>query len=155
MDTICDTPASAGSPSPRPALRGHDPLDAPSGTRFPPGMDRAQLGRAGEELAAAHLSARGMRIIDRNARTRHGEIDLVGIDGDTLVIIEVKTRRSLVAGAPQAAVTAQKLRRLRRLTGIYLAEHSPRHRDVRLDVVAVLVRLDGTAQIEHLVGVGA
>lgn len=149
-------PGHAPNPSSTtPPLRGHDPVDAPDGVRFPRGIDHLELGRRGEQLAAQHLASLGMEILDRNVRLRRGEIDLVAMDGATLVIVEVKTRRSLVAGVPQAAVTAQKVRRLRTLTGLFLDEHSPRHRDVRIDVVAVLVRPDGTAQIEHLAGVGA
>ncbi|WP_106506272.1 YraN family protein [Brachybacterium timonense] len=118
-------------------------------------LSTAALGRLGEDIAARYLRGRGIRVIDRNVRLRRGEIDLVALDGDTLVIIEVKTRRTLITGVPQAAVTAQKLRRLRKLTGLYLAEHSPPHRDVRIDVVAVLAHADGTLQLEHLQGVGA
>ena len=118
-------------------------------------LSTAALGRLGEKIAARYLRGRGIRVIDRNVRLQRGEIDLVALDGDTLVIVEVKTRRTLITGVPQAAVTAQKLRRLRKLTGLYLAEHSPPHRDVRIDVVAVLAHADGTLQLEHLQGVGA
>ena len=111
-------------------------------------LSTAALGRLGEEIAARYLRGRGIRL-------QRAEIDLVALDGDTLVIVEVKTRRTLITGVPQAAVTAQKLRRLRKLTGMYLAEHSPPHRDVRIDVVAVLAHADGTLQLEHLQGVGA
>ncbi|MCL6422121.1 YraN family protein [Brachybacterium sp. JHP9] len=112
-----------------------------------------QLGQAGEDLIAELLAAAGWTVVDRNVRFRTGEIDIVAIDGWTLVFLEVKTRRTLVTGLPQASVTPQKLRRLRQLAGEYLLTHSPRHRDLRIDVVAVEVRADGTCVIEHLPGV--
>ena len=58
------------------------------------------LGRRGEELAAGYLEAQGMRIVDRNWRCAEGEIDIVALDGDALVIAEVKTRKSLPTGIP-------------------------------------------------------
>ena len=47
----------------------------------------------GESIAAAHLEARGLRIIDRNYHVRYGEIDLIAEEGDTLVFVEIKARR--------------------------------------------------------------
>lgn len=148
MDT---TTASLEQPAVRIDARG---ILAEAGTDIR-SLSTAALGRLGEEIAARYLRSRGIRVIDRNVRLQRAEIDLVALDGDTLVIIEVKTRRTLITGVPQAAVTGQKLRRLRKLTGLYLAEHSPPHRDVRIDVVAVLAHADGTLQLEHLQGVGA
>src|SRR5699024_12241406 len=79
-----------------------------------------------------------------------GELDIVALAHTTLVFVEVKTRRTVVTGVPQAAVTPDKLRRLRRLAGEYLMERSTPHRDVRIDVVAVHAHLDGTFSLEHL-----
>ena len=62
------------------------------------------LGRRGEDLAAGYLEAQGMRIVDRNWRCSEGEIDIVALDGDALVIAEVKTRKSLAYGHPFEAV---------------------------------------------------
>jgi putative endonuclease len=73
------------------------------------------LGRHGETLAVAFLETQGMRIVDRNWRCSEGEIDIVALDGDTLVIAEVKTRKNLAYGHPFEAVDAAKLARLHRL----------------------------------------
>lgn len=120
----------------------------------PSRMSAAELGHAGEQLAATYLERCGFMVLERNVHLRTGEIDIVALEGSTLTFIEVKTRRTLVTGVPQAAVTPTKLRRLRTLVGTYLMDSSPPHRDIRIDVVAVLAHADGTYAIEHLRGVG-
>ncbi len=112
------------------------------------------LGRNGEALAADFLENQGMRIVDRNWRCPDGEIDIVAIEGDTLVIAEVKTRRSLAYGHPFEAVDAAKLARLHRLSTAWCREHelpAPRR---RVDVVSVIDSGVGEPQLEHLRGVG-
>jgi putative endonuclease len=112
------------------------------------------VGQYGERVARAHLVAAGMQVLDQNWRCRWGELDLVARDGECLVVCEVKTRRSMVCGGPLAAVTPQKLLRLRRLTALWLAEQGGGFRDVRIDVVAVMCATRGAAQVVHLRGVG-
>ncbi|MDN4473566.1 YraN family protein [Demequina zhanjiangensis] len=112
------------------------------------------VGRYGEELVARRLSAQGWRILARNWRCAEGEIDLVCADGPTLVVVEVKTRRSISAGLPQEAVTAAKVVRLRRLTSAWLAAQEARWSAVRIDVVAVTLPRSGPAVVEHLRSVG-
>ncbi len=116
------------------------------------------VGAYGERLAARYLVESGMQILDRNWRCDQGEIDIVAMDDACLVIIEVKTRRSLVFGSPVEAVTAVKAARLRRLAACWLTDHRPlvdSVADVRIDVIGVLRPPRGPAQIEHLVAVGA
>jgi putative endonuclease len=114
---------------------------------------RQPLGSYGEEVAARHLVALGMVLLDRNWRCDQGEIDLVARDGDTLVVCEVKTRRGLDYGTPVEAVTARKASRLRRLAACWLAQHPVHPREVRIDVVGVLRRPQGPVLVEHLRGV--
>jgi len=114
------------------------------------------VGAYGEQLAARYLAESGMQILDRNWRCDQGEIDIVAMDATCLVIVEVKTRRSLAFGPPVEAVTAIKAARLRRLAGCWLAGHRSlvdSAVDVRIDVVGVLRPARGPAQIEHLVAV--
>lgn len=149
MNTLAAAPGPHRVPGAAAARPAEGP-PAPPPPRRVRDMTTAQLGRAGEGLAASHLSAQGWQIVERNLRLRQGELDIVALDHATLVFVEVKTRRSFVTGVPQAAVTPDKLRRLRRLAGEYLMERSTPHRDVRIDVVAVHAQLDGTFSIEHL-----
>jgi len=116
--------------------------------------DRLALGRQGEDLAVAYVRGQGMLILDRNWRPQgvdiRGELDVVARDGDTLVIIEVKTRRSVAFGAPVEAVTKRKLRSLRSLALAWLDQRSIHAPAMRFDVVAVTVPSIGQPVIEHL-----
>ena len=123
---------------------------------------RHALGRRGEQLAAAHLRARGYAVIARNVRTRSGEIDIVARNGATLVFVEVKTRR---IGASQPTVRAHQLPlaglgarqrvRLRRLAAAWLRE-TPARRSaeaIRFDAIGVVLDTRGTLRaIEHVEG---
>ncbi|MCL2423850.1 MAG: YraN family protein [Micrococcales bacterium] len=111
------------------------------------------VGRFGEQVAADHLTAEGLEVLDRNWRCADGELDLVVADGCELVVVEVKTRRSTAFGTPAEAVTWRKLARLRRLAAAWLAAHDARPRSVRIDVVAITVPRRGGLQVEHLKGV--
>lgn len=121
------------------------------------------VGRYGEKVAARHVTARGWQVLDRNWRGQGGELDLVAVDGDVLVVVEVKTRRGTAYGHPAEGVTPRKLARLRGLAGQYLVHHRERcaegadlpvrFRAVRIDVVAVTLPAAGAALVEHLEGV--
>ncbi|HET8562045.1 MAG TPA: YraN family protein [Marmoricola sp.] len=115
---------------------------------------RNSLGRYGEALAARRLVDDGMVLLDRNWRCDAGEIDLVLRDGDTLVVCEVKTRRSTALGHPLEAVTPAKAGRLRRLAARWLAEHDVHPADVRIDVVGILRPVRGELVVEHVRGIG-
>lgn len=108
------------------------------------------LGQRGEELAAAYLTAIGIEVVDRNWRCADGEIDLVGIDGDTLVIVEVKTRSSLDYGDPLEAITPAKLARLYLLAARWRRACARHYPSFRVDAVSVLDNGAGTPIIEHL-----
>lgn len=112
------------------------------------------LGRRGEELAAVYLESLGMLVVERNWRCTEGEIDIVALDGDALVIAEVKTRRSLDYGHPFEAVGKAKLARLHRLAAAWCRENELRMPLRRVDVIAVLDDGVGEPAVEHLRGVG-
>ena len=112
------------------------------------------LGRFGEDVAAEHLRLQGLQILARNWRCPTGELDIVARDGSSLVICEVKTRRSTAFGSPAEAVGPRKLRRLRELALHWLDDQQIHVPDIRFDVVAVLVPPAGRPVVEHLRGVG-
>jgi putative endonuclease len=110
----------------------------------------SDLGAHGERIAAAYLTDRGLRVLDRNWRCRDGELDIVARDGDALVFCEVKTRRAVGFGHPVEAVGHVKQRRLRTLAQRWLAAHEEHAPELRFDVVGVLVRTEGPALVTHL-----
>jgi len=117
---------------------------------------RHRLGRLGEKLAADHLVRRGYRIIDRNYRTRWGELDIVAYDGTTLAFCEVKTRR--MAGGrrdPLESVRWNKRARIRKMASRWLVERTdrPRADQLRFDAIGVTFDLSGRLlRLEHLEG---
>jgi putative endonuclease len=115
---------------------------------------RQALGRRGEELAAQHLERLGFRIVARNYRTRHGELDLVAFDDVTLVFAEVKTRRH-GSGTPWDSLHVRKRAQVRRMASAYLNREPDRPRGgmLRFDAIGVVLRGDGTlVGLEHLEG---
>jgi len=118
-------------------------------------LRRNELGALGEQLAVEHLRALGLQIVARNWRCRYGELDVIAIDGDdTLVFIEVKTRSGDGFGGIAEAVTPAKVRRIRRLAGIWLAGQDTRWAQVRIDVVGVRVGHSRVPEVMYLRGVG-
>ena len=86
-------------------------------------LTRAEIGALGEQLAVDHLTSLGLRVLTRNWRCRYGELDVIAADDATrtVVFVEVKTRTSDQFGGVAQAVTPTKVRRLRRLAGLWLA----------------------------------
>jgi len=113
-----------------------------------------ELGRAGEDRAAAYLVSRGYVILDRNWRCPHGEIDIVAARGDRLAVVEVKTRAGLGYGHPLSAIGARKLARLWRLAVAWAAAHPgpARGRRLAVDAIGIVGPDPGTGSLEHLQG---
>ncbi|GAA3023222.1 YraN family protein [Microbacterium dextranolyticum] len=114
--------------------------------------DKDVRGRAGEDRATAYLRERGYAVLERNWRCAAGEIDIVATQGEDLVVVEVKTRRSVGFGHPFDAVDARKRDRLWRLGCAWAREHPDpaRRRRLRIDVVGITGDDPATATIEHL-----
>lgn len=118
------------------------------------GMTRVTdaVGAYGERVAARILTDAGMQVLDRNWRCASGELDIVARDGPTVVFCEVKTRRSEEFGVPAGAVGPAKVRKLRALASVWLAEHADVRGQIRFDVVSVWPQPAGPAAVEHLRG---
>jgi putative endonuclease len=119
---------------------------------------RQITGQRAEELVARRLAASGWEIVERNARSRHGELDIVALDGRALVFVEVKAGRDGAAFGPERPVLAvdrRKQRRIRRLATAWMAEHRgiPAYADIRFDAVGVTFdRAGHVVDYEHLIG---
>lgn len=112
------------------------------------------LGRNGEQAAAEYLTGAGFRILARNWRCADGEIDIVAVERQVLVVCEVKTRSGERYGTPLEAVRQAKRSRLRRLAVRWITAHGVRFDQVRVDVVGATPAAAGGFTIEHVRGVG-
>ncbi len=116
--------------------------------------DRLDTGRIGEQWCVEFLKKKGYKIVERNFRCRYGEIDVVARDGDTLVFIEVKTRRSRGFGLPKDSLDARKKRRIITASMNFLrkaavVDPSLQECPVRFDVVGIELGQGGYA-VEHI-----
>jgi putative endonuclease len=118
---------------------------------------RQRTGARAEELVARRLATTGWEIIERNARTRYGELDIVALDGRALVFIEVKAGRKGNQFGPERPVLAvdrRKQQRVRRLATAWMAERRgqiPRYEEIRFDAVGVTFDHSGRAvDVEHI-----
>jgi putative endonuclease len=98
---------------------------------------RMRLGQQGERRAARYVRRQGLRVIERNWRCPGGELDLLAREGDTLVVIEVRTSKAGFAGGPAYTVGPEKQRRLERLTRRWMLRSRWNPTSVRFDVVSV------------------
>jgi len=112
-------------------------------------MAERTTGQRGEDAAAAYLERAGLTIVERNWRSKAGEIDIVALDGETLVLCEVKTRRTVSKGTPEEAVTPTKQRRITRLAEAYVQHAGIEPVHVRFDVVSILVLAEDRALLRH------
>lgn len=119
---------------------------------------RQRLGRAAEDLVASRLANAGWTIVERNARTRYGELDLVALDRRTLIFVEVKAGRAGAAFGPERPVLSidfRKQARVRRLATAWMTERRdlPRYDQIRFDAVGVTYdRAGRLLDVEHLEG---
>jgi putative endonuclease len=119
---------------------------------------RQRTGARAEDLVARRLSAAGWEIVERNARTRYGELDIVARDGRALVFVEVKAGREGAAFGPERpilAVDRRKQQKVRRLATAWMAERRdvPRYAEIRFDAVGVTFDRRGHAvDVEHIQG---
>jgi putative endonuclease len=119
---------------------------------------RRRIGRLAEDLVAARLARAGWELVERNARTRYGELDIVALDGRALVFVEVKAGRAGSAFGPERPVLGvgpQKQQRIRRLAVAWIRERRdiPRYTQIRFDAVGVtLDRAGQVTDYEHLKG---
>ena len=107
------------------------------------------LGRWGEKAAEQFLAKEGYEILDRNARTQYGEIDLVARKNEEIVFVEVKSRSSTEFGFPEEAVTALKQQHLRDAAETYLQAHPELSGDWRIDVISVHRVRGGSPEFMH------
>jgi putative endonuclease len=119
-------------------------------------MKRRETGILGERLACDFLGKNGYRILETNYRCPEGEIDIIAQQEDTLVFIEVRTKRSKQFGSPEESITPTKMKRLRAVAAHYGQNRDGLPASWRIDVVAIQMHRNGRASrielIENAVG---
>jgi len=119
---------------------------------------RRRTGQIAEDLVAEYLVDENWEIVERNARTRYGELDIVALDGSVLVFIEVKGARAGTSYGPERPICSidfRKQRRVRRLATAWMSERrdQPGYEDIRFDAVGVILDAGGRPlDVEHLEG---
>ncbi len=122
----------------------------PQADKLPKG--NISVGRLGEEVATAFLTARGYRLLERNFRCKGGEVDIIARDpaDSSLVFVEVKARRGLSYGVPQLAVTPFKQRQISKAALTWLSKKRLHDTNARFDVIAILLDEGGHHKVEHI-----
>jgi len=110
---------------------------------------RQTLGKWGEALAKEYLVWRGYELLERNARTPYGELDLVMRQGEGIVFVEVKTRASSAYGLPEESVTSRKQEHLLKAAHHYLQAHPDLDGDWRVDVIAIRRMRGAAPEVVH------
>ncbi|XPV76566.1 MAG: YraN family protein [Desulfovibrio sp.] len=107
-------------------------------------------GESGEDVAEAYLKKKGMRVLCRNWRKRQLEIDIICQHKDTIVFVEVKTRKSAKRGSPVEAVGLSKQKKLIRAASFFLSDEGAWDAPCRFDVVGVVLLPDGKVDVTHI-----
>lgn len=108
-------------------------------------------GSKGEQIACEFLAKLGYKIIERNYHFGHGEIDVIAKDGEIIVFVEVKYRKSLEYGIPETAITKGKQKQIRKIAEAYIYERDIKDTSCRIDVVAILQLPNQKPEINHYI----
>ena len=108
-----------------------------------------ELGKWGEDIAAEFVEKNGYEILERDWKSGHHDLDIIARDGDTLVIIEVKTRRSRLFGDPEEAINYKKRLSLLSAINHYLRSHRI-NVPVRFDIISIVGMIGSTPEIDHI-----
>ena len=111
-----------------------------------------ELGKWGEDLAAAYLEKKGYQIIERDWKSGHHDLDIVAKNDNMLVIVEVKTRRSRLFGNPEEAIDYKKRQSLQSAINHYVKSHR-NSGDVRFDIISVVGTIGSKPEIDHIIDV--
>ena len=108
-----------------------------------------ELGKWGEDLATAYLEQKGYTIVERDWKSGRRDIDIIAIDGNTVVFVEVKTRKSSVFGEPEEAIDFHKLQNLQQAIDHYV-KYKHIQQPIRFDIISIVGTIDQTPDIRHI-----
>ncbi len=101
-------------------------------------MDRKSKGKAAEDKAASFLKSLGYEVLERNFRTKFGEIDIIAKDGNTLIFVEVRSKSYSSFGTPEETISKSKAKKIIRTAQFYIQIKNPSFEDVRFDIISIL-----------------
>ena len=111
--------------------------------------NKLKLGSQGEDIAAKYLQSQGYKILQRNFRSRYGEIDIICRWEQTVIFVEVKTRTNTDFGSPEESITKTKQQHIHKVALIYLETYPYSFQEIRFDVIGIL--MDGSEpKLNHL-----
>ncbi|MBO4721065.1 MAG: YraN family protein [Prevotella sp.] len=111
-----------------------------------------ELGKWGEDIAVVYLEKKGYEILERDWKSGHHDLDIIARDEDTLVIIEVKTRRNRLFGDPEEAIDYKKRMSLQSATNHYVKSHHI-NAPVRFDIISIVGMIGMTPELDHIIDV--
>ncbi|MCX7798136.1 MAG: YraN family protein [Melioribacter sp.] len=112
-------------------------------------INKRKRGKEGEELACKYLTELGYKILKKNYQLNHGEIDIIAEDGDTLVFVEVKYRKSIEYGHPEDSITKRKQKQIKKTAEAYIYKNNITNQSCRIDVISILHLPDKEPEIIH------
>jgi len=113
-------------------------------------LNNKQLGAIGEKYAANYLKGKNYEILQLNFSCRYGEIDIIAKQKNSIVFVEVKTRKSTNFGKGMEAVNFYKQQKLRKVALYYLNKNAPVFSNIRFDVIDILIQSEDEIKIEHI-----
>lgn len=106
-------------------------------------------GKEGEEIACNYLQKNGFEIIERNYHHGHAEVDIIAKDGNEIVFVEVKARKSLEYGDPEFAINKKKISQIKKVALAYLIENNLEESECRIDAVTLIIEKDREPVLNH------
>ncbi len=113
--------------------------------------NKKEKGKEGEELACKYLIEHGYKILQKNYQFGRGEIDIIALDGEIIVFIEVKYRKSLEYGYPEDSITKKKQLQIRKIAEAYLYQYKIENHPCRIDVISILHFGNKEPEIKHFI----
>jgi putative endonuclease len=113
-------------------------------------MKKKDLGKKGEEIAEKYLIKSGYKIIERNFRTKYGEIDLICEKDSSIIFIEVRTKSNLEFVSPEESISSKKIDHIKNSSLDYLSKNKKKYKDIKFEFIGILISSKNDYKLNHL-----
>ena len=113
-------------------------------------MKKKDLGKKGEEIAKKYLIKSGYKIIERNFRTKYGEIDLICEKDNSIIFIEVRTKSNLDFVSPEESISSKKIDHIKNSSLDYLSKNKKKYKDIKFEFIGILISSENDYKINHI-----